>query len=73
MYFFLANTHKKSKSERERLLKDLSRMLRLLSKDNYNFVNVNARKKQNNKRKIQWAHINLQLPTRLVVLIHFFQ
>ena len=34
-----------SKSERERRLKDLSRMLRLLSKDNYNFVNVNARKK----------------------------
>ena len=43
-FFFLANTHKMSKSERERPVGDLSRMSRLLSKDNYNVVNVNARK-----------------------------
>ena len=48
MYFFLANTHKISISERDRRLKDLSRMLRLLSKDNYNFVNVKKQTKKKN-------------------------
>ena len=49
--FFLANSHKMSKSESKRRLGDLRRMSRLLSKDNYNFVNVNARKKKNKEQK----------------------